>query len=335
MTEPIELRTERLLLRPFRLSDIDGVLEYGSDPEWARFSPQPYDRGEAEDLVARGVLTSWNNKPMFAIEVGGAVVGMVELSIDGSGSAELGYDVAKPHWGQGLATEASRAAVDWAFREFGLAKVFAYADLRNSQSWRVMDKLGMTREGLFRGSGTHRGVRKDSVSYGVLREEWRGPTGPLQPVTAPAAAGEKMPGGAPHPELRTARLLLRHFRPDDVDDVFAYARDPEWAEYLLNSVPNPYTRRNAEEFVAFQMRASAEDAPTWAIVLGGTVAGGIGLDIDLARRTGSLHYGLGRAHWGSGIMTEAVHAVVNWGFGARGLAKVWARADTAMSVRPG
>ena len=45
MTRPTELTTERLLLRPFRLSDIDHVLAYASDPEWATFYPRPYDRG--------------------------------------------------------------------------------------------------------------------------------------------------------------------------------------------------------------------------------------------------------------------------------------------------
>ena len=53
MTKPTELTTERLLLRPFRMSDVDDVLAYGSDPGWAEFPLHPYDRGVAEHRVAR------------------------------------------------------------------------------------------------------------------------------------------------------------------------------------------------------------------------------------------------------------------------------------------
>ena len=167
-----------------------------------------------------------------------------------------------------------------------------------------------------------RGQRGDLAAYGLLREDWRSHDGPLPPAPErPAEQAKEIP------ELRTKRLVLRRFAPGDVDDVFDYAKDPEWAEYLLTAVPQPYTRRNAEEFVARQMRASAEREPTWAIVLDGTVVGGIGLSVDARHDTGELHYGLGRPYWGRGIMPEAVAAVVDWGFSARSLAKISARAD--------
>ncbi len=255
MTEPTELRTDRLLLRPFSLSDVDDVLEYGSDPDWAAFFDQ-YDRRGTEDMVARAVLTSWDEHPWFALELDGKVIGMAILWFEGRDIAELSYEIAKPHWGKGLAPEAAHAVVDWGFRKSGLSKVRAFADARNRQSWRVMEKLGMTREGLMR-----RGQGGESVAYGVIREDWHSDDDPLPPApTRPAD-----PQAAAVPDLRTKRLVLRRFGPGDVDDVFAYARDPEWAEYLLPAVPQPYTRRNAEEFIARQMRASPEREPTWAM----------------------------------------------------------------------
>lgn len=320
MAEPTEIRTERLLLRPCRLSDVDDVLEYGSDPVWAEFFDNPYDRREAEEMVARGVLASWDKQPWFVLELGGRAVGMAWLNVGKRGIAELAYELARPHWGEGLAPEAARAIVDWGFRELALGKVTAFANAENRRSWRVMEKLGMTREGLMRGP------ERGSVAYGVMRGEWRGDAGPLPP--APRA--DSRPAESPRveiPELRTKRLVLRRFGPGDVDDVFAYARDPEWAEFLLRAVPQPYTRRNAEEFVARQMRASTEREPGWAITLGGTVVGGIGLSVDPRHDTGELHYGLARPYWGSGIIPEAVGAVVDWGFRERSLAKVSARAD--------
>ena len=82
MTKPTELRTERLLLRPFRLSDIDEVFDYASDPDWAAFYPRPYDRGATEYMVAQAVLSSWDKRAEFAIVFEGRVIGLVELTVD-------------------------------------------------------------------------------------------------------------------------------------------------------------------------------------------------------------------------------------------------------------
>ena len=83
-------------------------------------------------------------------------------------------------------------------------------------------------------------------------------------------------------ELRTERLLPRQFKLDDVEDVFTYASDPEWARYL--PVSQPYARQHAEEFVAQRVLASWDTNPVWALVLAGRAIGGIGLRIKLAAR---------------------------------------------------
>ena len=70
---------------------------------------------------------------------------------------------------RGLALE---AVIDWGFERYGLHKVVAHAALDNRQSWRVMEKLGMTREGLKRSHSKIGGEFVDYVDYGVLRDEW-------------------------------------------------------------------------------------------------------------------------------------------------------------------
>ena len=124
----VELKTERLLLRPYRLEDVDDVYAYAKDPGWDWFlvpgSPQPYTRRNAEESVARRL------------------------------------------------TEAATAIVDWGFRELGLAKVYGNSDLRHVASWRVMEKIGMTREGVLRSHRRAREGRSDRVYYGILREDW-------------------------------------------------------------------------------------------------------------------------------------------------------------------
>ena len=70
-------------------------------------------------------------------------------------------------------TEAAGAVVDWGFDEFKLEKVYSWADVENIGSWRVMEKIGMTREGTLRSQGVNRGVRQDYHYYGILRREWK------------------------------------------------------------------------------------------------------------------------------------------------------------------
>ena len=78
--EPTELRTKRLLLRPWRLSDVDDVFAYASDVDWGRYLPvpQPYLRRDAEEFVARAVLASWDQEPKLAMVFEDRAVGGVD-----------------------------------------------------------------------------------------------------------------------------------------------------------------------------------------------------------------------------------------------------------------
>lgn len=171
----IELRTERLILRPLRLSDFDDAYEFANDPEWARFLtvPQPFTRQEAEKSLAQSVLSPRDTNPTFAIELDKKVVGTVRVDVEKTDSiASVHYFLARSQWNKGLMTEAVAAVVTWGFSEFDLAKVYSFADVRNVGSWRVMEKVGMTREGMLRGHHVIRGERCDFFYYGILRDEW-------------------------------------------------------------------------------------------------------------------------------------------------------------------
>ena len=74
--------------------------------------------------------------------------------------------------------EAARAVVGWGFERYALNKVGAYAALNNRRSWRVMEKLGMTREAVLRSNAKLWDEYLDDVYYGVLRREWA-PTAPV------------------------------------------------------------------------------------------------------------------------------------------------------------
>ncbi|MBN1567138.1 MAG: GNAT family N-acetyltransferase [Acidobacteria bacterium] len=182
MDKTVELKTERLLLRPFRKSDADDVLAYNQDPEMGRYAvgiqPLPYSRETVERLVAmfadppegQGILQ------MFAIELEGQVIGEIVLNqweeYKRNQRADLSYTLARPHWNKGLTTEAARTVMDWAFNTQDIYRLCAWCDPRNTSSWRVMEKLGMKREGLLRSHLFWNGEYRDQLWYGILRPEW-------------------------------------------------------------------------------------------------------------------------------------------------------------------
>ena len=179
MHEAVELRTNRLLLRQFRSSDVDDVLAYRDDAEFSRYLPhipQPFTRRDAEEFVARNIAEPWDKHPTFAIVFEGAVIGTVNLDIDQAhGIAMLGFAIGRTHWGKGIGSEAVRAAISWGFEALGLAKIWATTDAYNARSLQLMEKLGMQLEGRLRSHERARAGRSDKLCYGLLRPEWPRP----------------------------------------------------------------------------------------------------------------------------------------------------------------
>lgn len=172
MTARVQLRTERLLLRPFEAGDAPDLVAYRDDPEFARFLshvPQPFRLRDAEAMVALNMSESWETSPTFAIVLGGKVIGTVNFEVDReTRAAMLGYAIAREHWGRGIVVEAARAALAWAVDAYRLISVWASTDVRHVRSQRVMEKLGMKRERVL--PDHHRGRDGepiDEVRYGL------------------------------------------------------------------------------------------------------------------------------------------------------------------------
>ncbi len=144
--------------------------------------PSPYEYKYAEIHVAMSFLVSWDTLPTFAVVLDDRVIGTVQIRIAADKmTSDVGYSIARRHWGKGLMVEAVAAVIEWAFGAFDIVKVGAQADFRNRQSWRVMEKLGMKREGILRSQEPPNPVnpneRVDMVHYGILREEWESKAG--------------------------------------------------------------------------------------------------------------------------------------------------------------
>jgi ribosomal-protein-alanine N-acetyltransferase len=173
---PEIINTERLVLRPWSFEDVPDVMSYAPDEEWARYLPvpHPYSEADAHRFIASQMLLDREQHPTWAIRHDGRTVGGINIRfLLDFRVGEIGYSIARPLWGRGLATEASQAIVTAAFSAYPhLMRIRAMADARNARSHRVLEKLGMAREGLL---GKNRFVRDefvDEVWYGVLRSEW-------------------------------------------------------------------------------------------------------------------------------------------------------------------
>ena len=110
----------------------------------------------------------------WAIEHAGSAIGGTNIRFDFENHVgTLGYSVARRHWGKGLATEAVGAVIDESFSTYpDLNRIQASADERNAGSLRVMEKLGMVREGVLRQDQYLRGEFRNTVWCGLLRCEW-------------------------------------------------------------------------------------------------------------------------------------------------------------------
>ena len=163
---PPDLVTERLVLRELRPSDAGAVAAGAGDRRVAAFLiqvPSPYPIALARRWVAHRI--DWWDEGRgvtFAITLHdepGMLLGTVSLRrYVRDRRAELGYWLAQPAWGHGFATEAAQAAVDFGFRDLGLARIYAQVLADNRASLRVLDKLGMVNEGVKR-QHVHKGRR--------------------------------------------------------------------------------------------------------------------------------------------------------------------------------
>lgn len=148
----MELITERLVLRPLALADLQTTHEYASDKDTCKymiFLPNKTIDETAEFLQA--VERNWNaEKPMsyeFAICLDGRHIGAISIACESESVGEIGWILNSAYHGRGYCTEAATALVSFAKATLKLSKLVAHCDTRNVASYRVMEKLGMRRVG--------------------------------------------------------------------------------------------------------------------------------------------------------------------------------------------
>ena len=173
------LETDRLLLRKVSLEDAADIFEYASDPEVPRFMPWgPHQSIQATYEYLEHVVDIYRQHspgPWAIVHKRDAK--MIGTCSFGSWErdhrrAEIGYVLNRRYWGQGYMTEAIRAIIAFGFRELGLNRIQARCDVPNIGSARVMEKAGMSFEGVLRQQLFSKGSYRDMKMYSILRSEW-------------------------------------------------------------------------------------------------------------------------------------------------------------------
>jgi RimJ/RimL family protein N-acetyltransferase len=173
------LETVRLVLRPLTAADGPVVQRLAGDREVASTTlnvPHPYPDGAAELWIGTLQEAYDNGEAVvfgIALHDGGELVGTCGLRLElPHARAEIGYWIGRDYWNRGVATEAARAVIEYAFARLGLRRVYAHYYTRNPASGAVLRKLGMRHEGRLRAHVLKWGVFEDIELYGVLRDEW-------------------------------------------------------------------------------------------------------------------------------------------------------------------
>jgi RimJ/RimL family protein N-acetyltransferase len=173
------LRTARLVLDAFEPDDAAELQRLAGDREIADTTlaiPHPYELDHALAWIGnQRKETARGRAANFAIRLsaGSPIIGSVGLrDIDAEHlQAELGFWIGREWWGHGYAREAAAAVIRFGFETLGLNRICAHHMLRNPASGKVLQHVGMLREGVLRQRVRKWGIHEDVVLYAILRDD--------------------------------------------------------------------------------------------------------------------------------------------------------------------
>jgi RimJ/RimL family protein N-acetyltransferase len=168
---PCVLQTERLTLRRPTLADVTAITRLANDRRIAENNrlPHPYSADHAIEFVRR--TADDNRETVFLIENDCTPIGMAGIDRGRAERPELGYWLGVKHWGQGFATEAARAVIDFAFEELDVEQLTSGARVANPASRNILEKCGFQWIGVelhrFEALGSSSPVDRFRLSRGV------------------------------------------------------------------------------------------------------------------------------------------------------------------------
>ena len=175
------LETERLVLRKFNEDDFAAVHGYASCIENVLFMGWGPNSEEDTREFIQMAITSADKQPCeknyFAVVLKGSgqLIGGCDISIEGT-CGHIGWIIHRDYWRQGYCTELATELLRFGFKELNVRRIITSCDAENVGSYRVMEKIGMRREGLFiEAAPAHKQSKKmygDELFYAMLKGEW-------------------------------------------------------------------------------------------------------------------------------------------------------------------
>lgn len=152
MEPPGILRTERLVLRRATIDDAGAVFRYASDPDVTKYiGITPRESIEQVEEFLEHADKAWEARTAYTFAIttrpAGSVVGMIDCEVTDRGVV-IGYALERSSWGLGYMTETVRAVIEWAFASDDVYRVWTYVGVDNVASQRVLERVGMTNEGV-------------------------------------------------------------------------------------------------------------------------------------------------------------------------------------------
>ena len=180
----IRLETERLVVRRYEERDVSDILEYSRHEKSDEHRRRNVDWEQTEESVRQWWAPMATMRPEEAIhwlslvielKADRCVIGNIGFNakrIGESVQGQIGWTLGRTYEGNGYATEAAIALLDYLFRTVGFHRVYSMTSPDNRKSWRLMERLGMRREAHFVKNCFHDSGWTDEYLYAILAEEW-------------------------------------------------------------------------------------------------------------------------------------------------------------------
>ncbi|MCM3772869.1 MULTISPECIES: GNAT family N-acetyltransferase [Priestia] len=170
----MNIETNRLLIRKFKYEDWQDVYEYTSDADVMKYIPEGvFSKDDAKKFVNENMKRNNENFPVVLKNKKIIIGHIVFFNCFGDHTYEIGWVFNSEYHQKGYASEAAKAVMDYAFNTMKLHRIIATCQPENTPSYRVMENVGMRREGYFKkcipaGKGWW-----DEYYYAILKEEWK------------------------------------------------------------------------------------------------------------------------------------------------------------------
>lgn len=170
----MNIETNRLRIRKFELNDVQAVLEYTADYQVMKYIPEGVFTEEDALNFVKANMGAKAEKFAVVLKDENTLIGhLVFHKFFGDHSYEIGWVFNPRYQNKGYASEAAKSVLKYGFEELKLHRIIATCQPENTASYRVMEKIGMRREGYFKKCIPHGDGWWDEYYYAILEEEWK------------------------------------------------------------------------------------------------------------------------------------------------------------------